>query len=338
MILIDLFLLLYTDISNIKISNQIKTNNIEINNVTNINKIEKNTINKDTFINNNIVDKKNIDRQKYYLSIWHKDDLFKYQWWILETYINWWIKLIDYSEKRDIEDRDIIDVDRVYDKYVEKINDKNKNDIFINTPYGWTNYWEVKDNNIKNENIELIVLYFHGAWWNRHQWVNDYTFWWNFNRIQNLMIKNNGVYISPDFKDFEWKWTVEMQILIYHLLKKYPNWKLIISWASSGWTILWNIVNKSEKKLVDKISGLLLIWSVTNSKYNINNRIPIYIWHWTKDSNISYKPLFSYYNEIKKQNSIYPIKIELFKNWVHWTPIRMINWRDSINWILLNKK
>jgi len=263
----------------------------------------------------------------------YKDDLFKYIWWVLKTEYNNNISWIDYDVIRDIEDRDIIDVDRVYDKYVELIPDWFRNERSTHSPYWTQYYWEVKDKKIKDKDVEIVVLYFHWMWGDRHQWINDYTFGWIFNRIQNLMIKNNWVYISNDFTDFYEKWSIDMRIFLYKIRKEYPNAKIILSGASSGWTLIWNILR--DEKMQDNIDWILLIGSVVFFEHNIyDNEIPIYIGHGTRDKNINYYNKYKFYSDLKNNNYNYPIKIEFFEGWVHWTPIRMVNWKENLNWIL----
>jgi hypothetical protein len=249
----------------------------------------------------------------------------------LKSEYNWEIELIDYSVFRDIEERDIIDVEKVADEYIELIPEWYRN----LKNYEWDNwikqYWEVKNSGIKDEEIKIITIYFYWLNWNINQWINDYRFWWNFNRIQNLMIRNNWIYITTEFTNFNDKWVSDISYLIDKLNKKYINAEIIISWASSGWALIWNILE--EERLKKIVKWVLLIGSTIDMDYKIDNLIPIYIWHWTKDRNIPYLTKYDFYNKLKEEKQNYPIKIEFFNWWIHWTPIRMINWLDAINWI-----
>lgn len=288
------------------------------------------TINKKD-IDISIIEKKGNDNNNEDF-VWFKDDLFSYRN-ILYSKYNKEYNLIEYSEEIDIEDRDEIDVDKVYEKYINRniFEYREEKSFYIYNKE--LKYWEIKKDNIKNKEIEYIIFYFHWMWWNRHQWINDETFWWNFNRIQNLMIKNNWIYISNDFSDFYDRWSEEMLFLIKEKKKQYPNSKIILSWASSWGTLLWNIIKKDSSL----INGIILMWSVVDKhieniiKYN---KIPIYISHWTKDSQIRYEWKEDFYKYIKSIDNNYPILIDIFQDWVHWTPIRMTDWKRAINFII----
>ena len=54
----------------------------------------------------------------------------------------------------------------------------------------------------RQRGAKIIVAYLHGKGGNRKQGSNDYPFGGNFNRIRNLMVKNGGLYLTPDFSDF----------------------------------------------------------------------------------------------------------------------------------------
>jgi len=323
-------------ISNIHSTISNNLNNIKIENQNKILEKEKRKNKQNKIIVKNLYYKENNNKEKYNRIFQlkpFKDNLFRFKWWIIKSIYNWDIDYIDFSIKRDVEDRDEIDVKKVYDNYIEKINNDNRQDLSFKTTLWKQYYWEVKNNKINNKDVKIVLFYFHWMGGNRHQWINDYTFWWNFNRIQNLMIKNKWVYISPDFRDFTDKWPMEMFILLKKKIQEYPNAQIYLSSASSGWTLLWRLMNNEEMK--NKINGIILLGSVTNLYNTIYDKnIPIYVWHWTRDPNIAYTNKIKFYLRMKNRNINYPIKIELFQWWVHGTPIRMVNWKSIINWIL----
>lgn len=259
-----------------------------------------------------------------------KHNLYSLDNKILEQ-VNNDIRYIDYSMEKEIMQRDEIPVDKVKDEYIKLIDDyKTEKTLTYNNKS--LTYWEVKNKDIENKDIETIVIYFHWQWWNKEQWINDYTFWWNFNRIQNLMLLNNGIYTTVDFTDFYNAWVNDLEQLMERFKKDYPNANFILSWASSGWTLLWNIINKT--KFLDDIKWIVLLGSVLWNYDNIiNKNIPIFIWHWTNDTSIGYKNIYWFYDNIKKDNINYPIKIDFYNKWVHGTPIRMADWYYILDFI-----
>lgn len=269
---------------------------------------------------------------KYQLTEWFKDHLYQYLWSVTKD-PDRNIYMINYSQTRDLEERDEIHVDKVYEKYIDRTCDTHRKELVTKS---WYKYFEVTDRTQKNEHKEFIVIYLHWGWGNKEQGINNESFWWNFNRIQNLMLLNNWVYITVT-QDFSVENLRNIEQLIRELKKKYPNTKLFLSWGSKwGETIWWLITSWRQTK---DISWILLLWSVLDitdkSTTNLlKYQIPIYIWHWTKD-HFDYKKMSHYYDYLKKKNKNYPIKIEFFQSGVHWTPIRMVNWKDNLNDLLV---
>lgn len=253
----------------------------------------------------------------------YKDNLFKYSW-IIETDLSWSYRMISYSQKRDLEDRDAIAEKRVKDEYVSVLN---KTDTFFQLWRKRIDYIQVWKN---NKDTKFIVLYMHGMGGNRFQGVNDWTFWGNFNRIQNISVSNWGTYISPDFSDF-WKTGIsQMKALI--LRKKYesPSAKIIVSCASSGWSICWGLAK--EKNIVD---WLVILGSNNDYQFlkNATKKIPIYMAHGQKDRVISMKSQYDFF-KYALQEKKFPIIMETFENGTHGTPIRMVDWKIALNWVL----
>ena len=55
------------------------------------------------------------------------------------------------------------------------------------------------DGTLSYGKAKAVVIYLHGRNGSRFQGTNDWMFGGNFNRIKNLMMRNGGVYLSPDF-------------------------------------------------------------------------------------------------------------------------------------------
>lgn len=266
---------------------------------------------------------------------WFKDEIF-WDRQILEIKLNWSWKMIDYSQKKYINDRDKIAWEIVKDEFidmkVEKFIEKNSFEI---EKWKKFEYYELKDKSKDNESKEVIVIYLHWHWWNKAQWMNDKSFWWNFNRLKNLILENNWIYITTDVDLWLNESLVWHILLIEKLKSEYKNAKIIIAWASNWWVFLWHLLNSSRiNKFID---WAIFLWTILdNSKsYNfmIQNWIPLYIWHWTHDFN-PYKEKEEFIKIFNEQWWMW--QVEIFKNWVHWTPIRMIDWKETINWILKN--
>lgn len=272
------------------------------------------------------------EEQKYRLKPF-KDDLFSYHQ-TLEEKLDWNWRLLEFSMKIDVEDRDEIDVDKVFEHYIDRKTEKYREIKWLYW-VEWFNYYEVTDRNQDDSEKKLITIYFHWKWWNKTWWINDETFWWNFNRIQNLMIENSWVYITTDTILWD-QWIKDHTKLLEHLKTKYKNAKIVLIWWSNWWLMLWDLVNnQNSNKFIDWI---ILAWTVLDdknqvesTKFLVKNKIPVYIAHWNKD-HISFWP-----KETFLKTFLYmwwKWKVVIFNWWIHWTPIRMIDYKEALNWML----
>lgn len=277
--------------------------------------------------------KQEVKKEEKFKLKWFKDDLFSYKW-VLEEKLDWNWRLIQFSMKEDVEDRDEIDVDKVFEHYIDRKTEEYREIKWLYW-VEWFSYYEVTDRNQKDEDKKLVVLYFHWKWWNKTWWINDETFWWNFNRIQNLMIENSWVYITTDTElwvkseNNHWK-------LLKHLKTKYKNAKIILIWWSNWWIMLWKLLNNKEyNKFIDWI---ILSWTILDENkswystdFLIKNRIPVYIAHWNKD-HIQFWEKEIFLKSFLSQWWLW--KVVIFNWWIHGTPIRMIDYKEAINWMI----
>ena len=84
-----------------------------------------------------------------------------------------------------------------------------------------------------------ITLYLHGQGGNRRQGVNDRTFGGNFNRIQNLMVRAKGLYLSPDVGSFDAAGIGRISELILHYAKQSPGAPIFVACGSMGGALCW---------------------------------------------------------------------------------------------------
>ena len=68
---------------------------------------------------------------------------------------------------------------------------------------------------------------------------------------------------------------------------------------------------------------------VFNNLYNCKSKL--YIVHWIKDRNINYRSAINNFYKIKNNIWINNSKILLISWWVHWSPLRMIDYFDTLN-------
>ena len=138
-----------------------------------------------------------------------KDDLFGYGK-VLEEGDGGRNRTIDYDEVRDINGRDEVPERRVRQNYVSLGVRRQQQDLVLQTPAGAIRHFAVG----RTDKASAIVVYLHGQGGSRKQGVDDFTFGGNFNRLKNLVVRAGGLYLSPDFNDFEDKGAAEIAALI----------------------------------------------------------------------------------------------------------------------------
>ena len=64
--------------------------------------------------------------------------------------------------------------------------------------------------------------------------------------------------------------------------------------------------------------------------------LPIFIGHGEKDRSIGMKGQRDFLDKVLSKNKNYPIRMHVFTNGTHGTPIRMVDWKTVLNWMIKN--
>ncbi len=264
-----------------------------------------------------------------------KDDLFDYPG-ILETGFKGDFVKVTYDKYIDIHKRDVVLEREVQRKYVSEKPRWSRQAMRLMVDGYQMKYFSVGK---INKPVNFIVVYIHGSGGSRFQGVNDWTFGGNFNRIQNLAIRNNGLYLSPGFSDFGDRGTSQISRLIQHHAKYSPGAPVFIACGSKGGFICWRLTRNRE--ILPKLGGMLLFGSTWDDDFfkssAYKRRLPIYFGHGSWDNVLPWKKQFGFFKRIKNGIKSYPAKFSLFNTGTHGTPIRMTDWRLILNW-MLNKR
>jgi len=242
-----------------------------------------------------------------------------------------------YNEFVDINDRDEIPVRKVREGWIRRLS---VNDI---QDYTYTGGSDSQPRTLKvygvgktiggiNGGSAMTVVFLHGRHGTRELGFDDERFGGNFNRVKRLMLQNGGAYISPDFTDHENEGEKDIVALLKQQ-RPLTRGKLILACGSLGSNICWGIVNNPQtRKLVD---GMILLGGMPNTQFVQSasklRKIPLYIAHATLDTSFGYQSLVSFYQSLKAKN--YPVRMTLFESGKHGTPVRMVDWRQALNWI-----
>jgi pimeloyl-ACP methyl ester carboxylesterase len=240
--------------------------------------------------------------------------------------------VVDYQEMRDINGRDQIPERRVKGAYVSTGVRKVQKDLALKTEAGTIRHFAVG----RTDDASLIVLYLHGQGGSRRQGVDDFTFGGNFNRIKNLMAQNGGLYLSPDFSDFGDKGAAEIAALIGHYRARSPGAKIFVACGSMGGALCWKLASgRGEGAAVD---GLLLLGSLWDESFlsspAFQRRVPVFFGQGSRDPVFPVEKQEAFFRAILVKSKNYPARFVRFETGTHGTPIRMTDWRETLNWML----
>lgn len=261
-----------------------------------------------------------------------KDLLFSYPA-ILESQDGGAYRIVDYREMRDIKGRDAVPERRVRGHYVSTDIRQLQHDLVAHTQAGPIRHFVV--GRLKQK-PRFITVYLHGQGGNRHQGVNDLSFGGNFNRIKNLMGRNGGLYISPDFSDFGERGAAEIAALLSAYAQAAPDASIFLACGSMGGALCWRIANQPE--IVPHLGGLLLLGSFWSEDFltseALRRRVPVFFGHGSGDDVFPIEKQEAFYRSIRQVAPDYPALFVRFETGSHGTPIRMMDWRETLNWML----
>ncbi len=261
----------------------------------------------------------------------HKDRLFGYPGILIPDKDNRYI-VVDYREARDINGRDQIPERRVWGRYVSLKVRRQQRELSIATPSGQLAYFAVG----AEDTARIITIYVHGKGGTRKQGINDYTFGGNFNRLKNLMVRNGGLYVSTDVPGFDARGATAIGALITHYQVRSPGAPIYIACGSLGGQICYSLASNS--KLAEIISGYVLLGAPpVDSIYSspaVSRNAPFLLAHGSRDTVYSIDAVEAHFRKFDVRNPGYPIRFVRFETGTHGTPIRMIDWRDTLNWML----
>ncbi|MBG6206711.1 hypothetical protein IWQ49_001360 [Labrenzia sp. EL_126] len=262
----------------------------------------------------------------------YKDRLFRYKK-VSETLYDGDFIVVEYSKQRDLRDRDEVDERKVFGNYVSYKPKRGRGSAELQAngrtiQYMGTGKWK--------GGAKAIVIYIHGQGGNRFQGMNDVSFGGNFNRVQNLMVRNGGAYLTVDIKNFGKGGTADVAALIQHQKQLSPGAKVVVACGSMGGIICWNLVKSANYSRL--VSGIMLLGSPKDPNFlssgGLSRNVPIYMGQGTLDRVYNWESQANFFKQIKSRAPNYPIRFTLFDTGTHGTPIRMTDWRLVLNWML----
>ena len=266
----------------------------------------------------------------------YKDKLFSYPK-ILEKSQDGSFLRIDYRVGRDIDERDTIRGAKVKGFYVSMRGRKGQEDLSLSWNGGHIEY--ARTGQVRG--AQWIIVYLHGRGGDRSQGISDYNFGGNFNRLKNLAVRNKGLYLVPSITDFGVQGARDVAALIARYAAQAPGAKIVLACGSMGGQICWQYLNGSIN--VPPLSGAIMLAThadnqfLASSHLSANGRpVPIVFGHGTLDGAFAWQKTKALFDSIQVARPNYPVRMRLFNTGKHGTPIRMIDWRQELNWIFAN--
>lgn len=261
-----------------------------------------------------------------------KDDLFAYPAIVSEKDSGDYV-VVGYDIQRDLYGRDEIPERRARPEYVELVPQRELT-------------YEAEGRRLKYIGVgktdggaSAIVIYIHGQGGTRVQGVSQWSFGGNFNRAMNLMRKNGGAYLSPDFTDFEAAGVADIKALMAEQSAKSPGAPIIVACGSQGGALCWLLAADPEAAAM--LGGLILMGSGHDPAFAkspaAKARVPVYMGQGSNDSVFAWADRAAFYEQVRKAIPGYPIRFVLFETGSHGTPIRMTDWRLILNWMLASQ-
>ena len=259
-----------------------------------------------------------------------KDKLFAYPK-ILQSQDNGDFLLVKYDKDVDLHGRDQIPIRKVKQKYVKT---------------GMRRHTSSQEFEFEGRNIEIsfvakkgipkfTVLFIHGAKGDRRLGMKDYTFGGNFNRLKNIALQNNGLYLTQTVREFSKEGVEDARALVRYLYDVKKTRNIIIVCASMGGQICNKMAHNDSD--VARLIGIVLLGAIPDrnllKSHAITVGLPIVIAHGNDDVVYPWSIQKEIYSSIKRREARYPIQLVLFDTGRHGTPIRMIDWRQTLNWL-----
>jgi hypothetical protein len=261
-----------------------------------------------------------------------KDDLFS-RMAVLESSDGGAYEVIDYSEMRDINGRDREPERRVKDVYVSLSVRRLQANETLNLGGRKLDVTRVGH----ESSAAFTVIFIHGRGGDRRLGANDYSFGGNFNRLKNLVAGSGGVYYSPSVRSFDERGASDIAALVRHAFEQSSGSPVVLACASMGGIICQHLSRDAET--VRYLAGMAFLGGPPDTGLlttpAVKSRMPIYFAHGSADSVYKASKQLEIYRQLRKSN--HPTRFTMFQTGGHGTPIRMVDWRKLLNFMLVTR-
>lgn len=263
----------------------------------------------------------------------YKDELFRYPRVLEEKYGGDFLR-VEFSQQRDVIERDEKPDEKTRADYVSLDVTSAEAELVLRDRDSTVKFFGVGKT---AGDAKIVVIFLHGLQATGRDGMNDWRSGGNLNRIKNLMVRNGGVYLSPDFSTARRTAKRQIAALVAKYAENSPGAPIFLVCASWGARICWDLA--AEPTTAEQLDGLLFIAATSNGAFLKNalargKPLPVYMGHGTKDNFVPWQPQEQLFRKLKAAAPDYPVKLVLFETGSHRTPLRMTDWRLILNWML----
>lgn len=265
----------------------------------------------------------------------YKDELFAYPR-ILDSAYDGDYREVEYHRPRDLDGRDAVRGERVKPDYVSLDTEAAQADLTLDIGARPIRYHAVGKT---AGEAKAIVVFIHGRGTGRDSGVDDWIHGGNFNRVKNLAMRNDAVYLSPSFSDFGRRGAEQMKVLLLHTSAQSPGAPVFLACGSMGAKICWRLMGDD---LIRPLIGGLILFDPLMDRKDLQiaaslapaDRVPILITGSREDTIVGWTSQRELFRAMKAAVPDYPIKYVLFSAGTHGLSLRMTDWRETLNWML----
>lgn len=263
----------------------------------------------------------------------YKDELFRYPKILEEKYGGDLVR-VEFDQKRDVIERDEKPDEKTRAEYVSLDVTSTEAELVLRDGDTTVKFFGAGKT---GGGAKIVVIFLHGLQATGRDGMNDWRSGGNLNRIKNLMVRNGGVYLSPDFSTSRRTAKRQIAALVAKYAENSPGAPVFLVCASWGARICWDLA--AEPATAEQFDGLLFVAGTSNSAFPkaalaSGKPLPVYMGHGTKDNFVPWQPQEQLFKKLKAAAPDYPVKLVLFETGSHRTPLRMTDWRLILNWML----
>ena len=236
---------------------------------------------------------------------------------------------VDYREGRDVNGRDDVPGRKVRGRYVSMRPRGSEAELTVDLE-GTPVRYRVAG---KQNGARVVSIYVHGRGGDRRQGMNDRSFGGNFNRLKNLMVRNGGLHIAPDMPEDP----ALGARLVETLMRRHGGrGNVVVACGSQGAAVCYALLRDPDA--LPYLAGVALLGGFADRSvlsappFRGGAPVPVFIGHGSRDTAYDPRGVEALYGAMRATGN--PTRMVVFESGIHGTPIRMTDWRETINWML----